>query len=469
MQFQESALRNRWIPLAIGIAVALILAVGVHALLSLSAAKRQLEAGEQARAALGEARTAIDRRLETALAVPETLAAVIAVQQRIDLPTFNAIAERLIAANPSIRNVALAPDNVITAIYPVRGNEATQGLRYAEVPEQHEAVLRAARSGRTVVAGPQALVQGGTGLLSRTPVFVADDDGQTQRYWGIVSLAVDTDRLFEDIDKIGHQSDFEIAVRRGGNGDGEVFAGSATVFAQAPLTLAYPLPGGEEWQLGVVPSGGWQARGSWPLALWLFAYLFAAVSGWLLYRGIASHEQARRLARRDSLTGLANRIAFEHRLGVLLAEKPGSCALVLIDLDRFKPINDNHGHQAGDTALRAIAGRLQTELRATDTVYRLGGDEFAILLQDVRGIASVTGVVERALARLHRPVVLDGGEEVAIGATAGVAMFPLGGKSERAVEVFARADRALYRGKEEGGGSVRADPQVSGGAAGPPA
>lgn len=452
-------MRSRWIPLSAGVAVAAVLVFGVHSLLSLSATKRRLEAGEAARAVLAEARTVIDRRLETALAVPETLAAVIAAQQSIDLPTFNAIAERLIAANPSIRNVALAPDGVITAIYPVRGNEAVQGMRYAGVPEQYPDVLHAIRSRSTVVVGPRRLMQGGTGLLSRTPVFVG---GDPRRYWGVVSLAVDTDRMFEDIGAIGDKGGFEIAVREDGPaGPGKVFAGHAPVFAGAPVTIDYPLPGGGAWQLAAAPSGGWQGEGGIPRALRIGAYLGALLAGWGVYRFIVSHDRARRLARRDPLTGLANRIAFERRLASLLDHKPASCALVLFDLDRFKPVNDTHGHQVGDAVLRATAGRLQARLRATDTVYRLGGDEFAILLQDVRGVDSAVALAERALTRLRMPVILDGGETVAIGATAGIAMFPAGGKSERAVEVFARADRALYRGKESGGDTVHADPPGS--------
>ena len=215
-------------------------------LIDVGTLQARLEAAGSVRTALGEARDEIDRRLETALAVPETLAAVIAAEERIDEGTFNAIAARLVRANSSIRNVALAPGGVITAIHPVRGNEAALGLRYADVPAQNAAVLQAIRTRRTVISGPITLVQGGTGLGSRTPVFLRGDGGGDTRYWGIVSLAVNVDPLFTDIARIADRNGMAIAVRRSNSGRaaGEAFSGDPGVFDSAPVSMHYPLPGG---------------------------------------------------------------------------------------------------------------------------------------------------------------------------------------------------------------------------------
>jgi diguanylate cyclase (GGDEF)-like protein len=454
---------NRALPALVGGVVALSLAVLTAVLLYYVDAKARLEADVQARAVLGEARELIDRRLETALAVPETLAVVIAAGERIDMRTFNAIAARLIRANPSIRNVALAPDGVITAIYPVAGNEAALGLRYADVPEQNEAVLRAMRTRRTVIAGPIPLVQGGTGLLSRTPVFLRDDEGNDSRYWGIVSLAVDTGQLFVDIEQIARRSELMVAVRRADAGQlaGEAFSGPPGVFASAPVSTYYPLPGGGRWQLGAVPRGGWVSVTGVPLAARALLYVLCAVLGWTAYRVVASRNRHQALAHRDALTGLANRKSFDHRLKAMLPAKPCSCALVLIDLDAFKPVNDTHGHSAGDEALRQVAKRLRQLIRGTDVVYRLGGDEFAILLEDVRSGHDMLRLADRAIERIGQPIALDGDGCVAtIGASAGLALFPLGGKPDRAAEVFDRADRALYRCKAQGGNCAHAEPPL---------
>jgi diguanylate cyclase (GGDEF)-like protein len=134
---------------------------------------------------------------------------------------------------------------------------------------------------------------------------------------------------------------------------------------------------------------------------------------------------------------------------------------VLFDLDAFKPVNDTHGHAAGDLVLRQVGERLPQLTRDSDAVYRLGGDEFAILLQDIRAGGDMSRLAGRAIDSIRRPVVLDDGREVAVGASAGVAVFPLGGRPERATDVFERADRALYRSKARGGNRVELEPPAA--------
>jgi diguanylate cyclase len=454
--------KSRYIPVLAGVLVGLALTVLVAVLLYYVDAKARLEAEGRAQVVLGEANEQVDRRLETALAVPETLAAVIAARETIDHATFDAVAARLVRANPSIRNVALAPDGVITAVHPLHGNERALGLRYADLPEQNAGVLEAIATRRTVIAGPIPLVQGGTGLLSRTPVFLRDAQGQDSRYWGIVALAVDTDQLFADIQQIASHTGFDIAVRRSdpGSAPGKVFAGNAEVFAAAPVSAYYPLPGGGRWELGAVPAAGWSAATGTPMAARALLYILAALLGWGAYRVVASRNRNELLAHCDPLTGLSNRTSFERRLPLMLHAKPRSCALVLIDLDGFKPINDTLGHRAGDQVLQAVAARLKQLTRGGDDVYRLGGDEFAILLQDVRADHDMLRFAERAVARIAEPIPLDGGRTVAAAASAGIALFPMVGYAERTTDVFDRADRALYGSKAQGGNRVQGEPPI---------
>ena len=433
----------------------------VSLLLYYADAKARLEATGNVRSALGEARDEIDRRLETALAVPETLAAVIATEEHIDKRAFEAIAARLVRANPSIRNVALAPGGVITAVHPLKGNEAALGLRYADVPAQYGAVLHAIESRRTVIAGPIALVQGGTGLVSRTPVFLRGDGGRDTRYWGIVSLAVDVEPLFVDIRRIADHNDLAIAVRRADPGQavGATFFGDPAVFARRPVSMYYPLPGGGRWELGAMPRTGWATVRAVPMYVRVPLHLLAVLVGWFVWTLFAGRGRDRMLAGHDMLTGLLNRTSFNQRFDeALLQTRPRSCALVLIDLDRFKPVNDRYGHRAGDVVLQQIGARLQQVVRGTDTAYRLGGDEFALLLQVEHGTRELFQHVERAVALIREPVVLPDRQRVSVGASTGVAEFPSGDEPERASDVFDRADRALYRCKEQGRSRVPAEP-----------
>jgi diguanylate cyclase (GGDEF)-like protein/PAS domain S-box-containing protein len=160
-------------------------------------------------------------------------------------------------------------------------------------------------------------------------------------------------------------------------------------------------------------------------------------------------DRLQRLSERDSLTGLLNRAAFE----IWLAEAGAGghaheIALLYIDLDHFKPVNDEFGHPAGDAVLREIAERLRGVVRPTDVVARLGGDEFAIGLTHIKQLADAQQVAAKVVAEARRPFHLENGV-VHIGASVGVAVDASvesgGGKA-----LLARADQMLYQAKKAG-------------------
>ncbi len=153
----------------------------------------------------------------------------------------------------------------------------------------------------------------------------------------------------------------------------------------------------------------------------------------------------------DALTGLANRALFLDRLGLSLARAKRhqgfQFAVLYLDLDRFKLINDSLGHLRGDEALVAIARNLETCVRPGDTVARLGGDEFAVLLDDLRSEIDAEGLTRRIEERLAAPVQVDG-QEVYINASIGIAFGTAG--YERPEELLRDADAAMYRAKALG-------------------
>jgi diguanylate cyclase (GGDEF)-like protein/PAS domain S-box-containing protein len=153
----------------------------------------------------------------------------------------------------------------------------------------------------------------------------------------------------------------------------------------------------------------------------------------------------------DALTGLANRTLFLDRLGLSLTRakrRPEShFAVLFLDLDRFKLINDSLGHLSGDRALVAIAQRLETCVRPGDTVARLGGDEFAILLDDVHDVEDIERITRQMEERLEAPFQVDG-NEVFTSASIGIAVGAAG--YERPEEVLRDADAAMYRAKTLG-------------------
>jgi diguanylate cyclase (GGDEF)-like protein/PAS domain S-box-containing protein len=181
-----------------------------------------------------------------------------------------------------------------------------------------------------------------------------------------------------------------------------------------------------------------------------------------LYGAVASYDdvtlrvendrRTRHEADTDPLTGLANRRALERTLGSALARagaRGRSVAVLVLDLDGFKAINDSHGHAAGDAALREVARRLRRCVRERDLVARLGGDEFVVLLTDVGGSSGAAQeACERVDAALSEPVALEAGE-APLRAAIGVATYPA--DATDAAGLLAHADRAMYAVKTSRG------------------
>jgi len=150
----------------------------------------------------------------------------------------------------------------------------------------------------------------------------------------------------------------------------------------------------------------------------------------------------------DPLTGLANRTGLAQGAAQLLADGAPH-ALMLLDLDRFKPINDVHGHDAGDAVLRAVAARLQAHIRAGDIVARLGGDEFVVLLADPRPDADLEALALRLGAAVRQPVEFHG-HALTVVASTGIARSPRDGRT--LTELMRSADQAMYQAKQSGRG-----------------
>ena len=157
----------------------------------------------------------------------------------------------------------------------------------------------------------------------------------------------------------------------------------------------------------------------------------------------------RALAHTDPLTGLPNRRSLSDALtqAVLGASQDRLLAVYLIDVDEFKPVNDNYGHDAGDELLVEISRRLQANVRSGDIVARLGGDEFVVLANGLRSATQASDLGNQLLELFEAPVTLKK-HEVRIGLTIGYAIAPFDGKD--ASVILKLADGAMYKGKQSG-------------------
>jgi diguanylate cyclase (GGDEF)-like protein len=192
------------------------------------------------------------------------------------------------------------------------------------------------------------------------------------------------------------------------------------------------------------------------LILWLIVRLWRAVKAQSLAitELQASEAQAQHLASHDVLTGLANRALLDDRLDQAMtgARRGELVALLALDLDRFKNVNDTFGHAAGDGLLKQVAARLGGLLRPTDTIARVGGDEFCIVLTDIRVDIDVEALCQRILSAIRRPFEVFG-REVFVGMSIGVALAPEVTLDRG--ELLRKADIALYAAKAAGRNCAR--------------
>lgn len=161
-------------------------------------------------------------------------------------------------------------------------------------------------------------------------------------------------------------------------------------------------------------------------------------------------EKIERIAYHDSLTGLPNRQLFLNQLGMALhhaRRNDTMCAVLFLDLDRFKVVNDSLGHAAGDVVLQTVAERIRTTIRGEDSVTRLGGDEFAVLGSQIFGPEDAVLLAERIIATIKGPIMVDG-HELFVTTSLGISLFPTDAADPESL--LKTADAAMYRAKAQG-------------------
>lgn len=216
-------------------------------------------------------------------------------------------------------------------------------------------------------------------------------------------------------------------------------------------TVALHIPG-RKWQMEFVPTAAflrhYAATKQW-LILWTGLALTASLA---LYVGsrIRRIVETERAARRDYLTGLPNRALLAERLdhALAMAERDGShLAVLFLDLDRFKHINDSMGHSAGDKLLNQVADRLNQALRKEDTLARMGGDEFVVVMEHVQQGRDAAILAEKLIQTLLRPIQI-GDIQLYMTASIGISLYPR--DATTAEGLVSDADAAMYRAKESG-------------------
>jgi diguanylate cyclase (GGDEF)-like protein len=388
-------------------------------------------------------RARAERELNSLLYLNSGLGSYLVVRNNTIQPKeVNDILAVLHRSSHHVRNFGVAIGYRLEYVYPLKGNENAIGLYYPDQPEQWPAILKIIQLGKPLLAGPVRLVQGGSGLIYRVPLFISG------KYWGLLSTVIDTESFFTTISEEVGDSRFEFAVR-GKDGQavlGDMVWGDEALFGlDETFVQEIEIPGGV-WVIGVKPKED-DFQNKYALLVRLLSATLGGIIAWMLYTLIRNRADLAGLAMYDQHTGLPNRRLFENLARMAFARQRRSpdmvCALLFLDLDGFKGINDQFGHKAGDAVLSATAERIKSILRQNDTVARWGGDEFIILMENVTQEA-VEAYRHRLRDKIELPVDFEG-HQLKVGVSIGFVLNS--DKAGNLDDMLKAADKRMYEDK----------------------
>jgi len=436
--------RSIWLP------VVVFFAVLAGVLFGLNAYQRVWTDGVQAslREQTEKVSQSLEKHLARSFASVDIFAGVVRVNGGV-IPDFESYAQELTRVVPGVHAIAIAPNGMVHALYP-EGLGRDPLLRQFFGGQSHEA---AAPHPQPTLTRAIRLSSGLRVLTIRRDVFVPDAAGG-ENWWGYVAAIVDVEDALRAVGLHVDRSDgpgFEL-LQAGAHVAGR---GTTVPGVERPVDL----PGGP-WRLRI-GLGAPQPNAPYLLPLGLCAFMLAGLAAfavaYLLRRintpiEFRQHNtmELKRLAFHDALTGLENRKLFQERLRQELdkADQNGKrVALLYLDLDHFKRVNDTLGHSAGDTLLRILAQRLRAGVRHGDSVARVGGDEFAVILGNLTESDHAALVARKLLESFREPIQVDGNDLFA-SVSIGIAISPEHG---REAELLMRhADSAMYHAKGRG-------------------
>ena len=403
--------------------------------------------------------SAIERRLTLSLAATHVLAQEL-IRGKGTFENFDTYAKNTIESIGGVANLQLAPNGIISQIYPLSGNEKAIGLNILEHPIYREATQDSIREQKLMVAGPFSLVQGGVALLGRKPVFIKNKANE-EVFWGFVSAMIYLDNLLDttELQQLGGKGYlFQLSRTLNESGETIVFVKPARPFSAQTVTVNVVIPNGN-WQLIL---GRTQTMKSFTL---VDGYLISLVLGIFIafatyavllqpsrLRVIVQQKTAElhKLAYTDPLTALSNRRLFTSQMETLIAsaqDSPKITAFAYFDIDNFKQINDSIGHDVGDQVLYIAAQRLQESLQPGDSAARLGGDEFGVILRDISDPASIENWCYKVIKAM-KPAFIIADQEYFISMSFGIVLIPQDG--DNLVSLMQHADMAMYHAKHLG-------------------
>lgn len=378
------------------------------------------------------------------VAITDTLEEI-AISENGKIDNFQKVARDLMA--DFIQSIQIAPDGVVTDIYPEAGNEA--GKIDLMHDESRGEICRYGRDKNIVtMQGPFDLKQGGQGIAIRNPVYLEGADGSPV-FWGFTIVIIRVPEIFtesiQSLTKFGYDYSLTKTVSPLSD-DTEIVSSSGNIMKN-PITFEFEFCG-SLFDFEVMPADGWSH--GWNV----FPQLFLGICVILLLTGLTvvilvierHRDILKKIAITDPLTGLLNRKGFDEQLKkVMQGDLHIHCVGIQMDIDDFKFINDMYGHVVGDAALKSLAQDMQSYFNDNSILCRNGGDEFSVILVDTTEEEARKKIEHFTLQPRH---ITYNGEEHPFYISLGYAEYPK--DCEDVLKLIRCADMALYAVKLHG-------------------
>ena len=390
-------------------------------------------------------RYAIEANVYRDTFLADSFASFVALNPDFAMKNWSVISEQFLSKARLVRNIGLAPNDIISHVYPLEGNEKAVGLDFRTVPNQYKTVLLAKESKNVYIAGPLELVQGGRAIIARYPILT--DIPHNNEYWGGLSVVINYEKLIEksnlhslegvDIALVASQQD-------------QLIEGDEKVITEYDVT--YPI---------YLPNGNWTLFAKYTdfdeiESIGSFKVLFSAL-GWMTFSVIYilvlflinNYLRAHKLSLHDELTKLPNRRYLFNELERIMSRKGASVQFTVlnIDLNKFKAINDSLGHEAGDEVLKHTASLLTRCVRSSDFVSRVGGDEFVVVLQRSAKPEDVEQVIRNIHSYIENNVLRWNGHKIWLSISIGYCSY-IGKADPSAInDILSKADKSMYQEK----------------------
>lgn len=396
-------------------------------------------------------KTKVDRELNALLFVSNGLSSYVTVYNKeLNDKKLNAMLADLYVRTKHVRNLAVAIGYKLTYVYPIKSNEKAIGIDYHDLPQQWPQIQQAVKTHQGVLSGPVDLVQGGRGLVYRYPIYIDSE------YWGLLSTVINTDSFFKAAFNNLATSEYDFAIRV--KNSSNVFYGNASLFQHPKALISDSDLPNVKWEWAVLQKT--EKTSGLIFITRLMSIAISLLLATLAYFFLSERKTLTSQAMQDSLTGLANRRLLDFRMTQTFAQSKRFkrlMAIMYIDIDHFKKLNDSFGHDVGDELLKIIARKLNHCIRDVDILSRVGGDEFVIVLDELNHIDDANLIADKIMASFEKNITVMN-KSIKVSLSIGIAGYQHNSE-ETLKTLMKKADIALYEAKDSGRNTYKIYPE----------